>query len=519
MANSTADVWQKILELLREELPERTVTNWFESASPEVRDSDPTTLVLTVPSSYHRDHIRDRYYRVLQSVSQKEFAEEVRVRFRVDEKCGGEDEATASRSPNPASRGSSMEESRRENGLTRTFETPDSSGAQSPDASRSSSASATVTREAVSSRSSNRPRSRTSSKSPSEFHRSRLRDELKDRYTFENFVEGDSNALAKNASTAVANNPGETNFNPFLIYGGVGLGKTHLAQAIARYSISHKTAKYICYATSEEFTNEFVQAIREGDGSKFSNRYRGIDLLILDDIQFFQGKEKTQEEFFHLFNSLYQQNKQIVLCADRPPQEIDGLEERLLSRFEWGLSADIQKPTLETRLAILQLKARSLDLEIEQEVLNLMAESITTNIRQLEGALKQLSARANLLGVKVDTDTARHLLKDQLQLPESTPITSEDIFHAVTSYYSISHEELVGRSRRKEVVYPRHVAMYFCRNLTSLPLSSIGHRFGGRDHSTVSHACEKVSDRLDVQPQMKRELDEVKREIRNQAAR
>jgi chromosomal replication initiator protein len=332
-------------------------------------------------------------------------------------------------------------------------------------------------------------------------------------------VQGDSNALARSASTAVAEDPGGTNYNPLLIYGGVGLGKTHLAQAIANYSADKKTAEFICYASGEEFTSEFIQSIRDGKGNQFSKKYRGVDLLILDDIQFLEGKEKTQEEFFHLFNTLYQHNKQIVLCADRLPQKISGIEERVLSRFEWGLSTDVQQPSLETRLAILHMKADALSLEIEQEVLDLMAESITTNVRQLEGAVKQLSARAKLMDVKVDIETARRLLKDQIRLPESSSPDPEDVLNAITSYYSSSREELTGQSRREELVYPRHVAMYFCRKLTSLSLSAIGARFGGRDHSTVSHACKKVSDRLDVNPQLEGELEDVKREIQSYAAR
>jgi len=342
---------------------------------------------------------------------------------------------------------------------------------------------------------------------------------LKDRYTFSNFIEGDSNALARSAASAVADEPGGTQFNPLLIYGGVGLGKTHLAQAIANRAARRQTAEYICYVSSEKFTSQFVQAIQNGDGRQFSRRYRGVELLIVDDVQFFEGKEKTQEEFFHLFNALYEQEKQIVLCADRPPKEIPGIEERLVSRFDWGLSADIQRPNLETRLAILQRKANALGLEVEHEVLDLLAQSVTTNIRQLEGALKQLSARSELIDVEIDVPTARQFLDGQIDLSGSSGPKPEEIINGVEAYYDISRDDLVGRSRHKDVVHARHVAMYLCRTLTTKSLASIGLQFAGRDHSTVSHACGKIEDLLDVEPELDKEIDEVKRKIRMLSAR
>lgn len=515
MAPPTSDVWPKILTSLREDLPDRTVTNWFESASSEIEDSSPTILRLALPSAYHREHIRDRYYSTLRAAAQEVLEQEVTLELTVDEGVRGDSGRSTS----------SVGTITRERSTTkpsRAARTRNKAVRSSPRRDSAEEAVASPSSSVVKKNPSRNPRqtgAETSGSETREFHRSSVRADLKARYTFETFVEGDSNALARNASAAVAEDPGGTNYNPLLIYGGVGLGKTHLAQAIANYTIDHETAEFICYKSGEEFTSEFIHSIRNGEGGKFSQKYKGVDILILDDIQFFEGKEKTQEEFFHLFNALYQQNKQIVLCADRPPKEIQGIEDRLLSRFEWGLSTDVQQPTFETRLAILQLKAEVLDLEIKKEVLDLMAESITTNIRELEGALKQLSARANLMGEKVDADTARHFLKDQVQLPESTPVSVEHILDAVTEWYGVPHDDLVGRSRRKEVVHPRHVAMYLCREFTSLSLEAIGLRFGGRDHSTVSHAREKVSDRLDVQPELEKELEDVKRLVHRCAAR
>lgn len=517
MATPASHVWPEILTTLREELPDQTVTNWFDTASPTVEGSDPAVFCLTLPNSFHREHIHDRYYSILYAAAQEAFGQEINLKLRVDEELDNESGHSKSTSPGGTGmrerptkengRGGARVGERAVRSARQTSIESTSSAPSSPDENKSTASSSRTTHD-------DQPQPRTG-----EFHRSSVQATLKKRYTFDTFVEGDSNALARNASAAVAENPGGTNYNPLLIYGGVGLGKTHLAQAIANYTINHQTAEFVCYKSGEEFTSEFIQSIRNGEGGKFSQKYKGVDILILDDIQFFEGKEKTQEEFFHLFNALYQQNKQIVLCADRPPKEIQGIEDRLLSRFEWGLSTDVQQPTFETRLAILQLKAEVLDLEIEKEVLDLMAESITTNIRELEGALKQLSARANLMGEKVDADTARDFLRGQIQLPESTPVSANNILVAVTDWYDIPHDDLVGRSRRKEVVHPRHVAMYLCRELTSLSLEAIGRRFGGRDHSTVSHAREKVSDRLDVQPELEEELNDVKRLAHRYAAR
>ena len=520
MAIPTDDIWPKILVSLREDLPDRTVTNWFEKASPELRGSNPPVLHLTLPSSFHREHIRDQYYSVLRGAGQEVLGRDLKIELRVNEDSRSESTHNEPKMSAGSAASDHREQDRRGSprGRVGNASTRDASP-QTTRGGTSGSPSRTAAREDSSSISARDARDTSSPLRLRELHRSSVSADLKARYTFENFVEGDSNALARSASAAVADSPGDTNYNPLLIYGGVGLGKTHLAQAIANHAIDRKTADYICYKSGEEFTTEFIQAIRNQEGGKFSKKYKGVDLLILDDIQFFSGKEKTQEEFFHLFNALYQKNKQIVLCADRPPKEIGGIEDRLLSRFEWGLSTDVQQPTLETRLAILQLKSEGLGLDVEQEVLGLMAESITTNIRQLEGALKQLSARAELMDEKIDAETARHFLEDQIQLPESGQVSPENVLNAVIQYYDISHEDLIGRSRREELVRPRHVAMYLCREVISLSFAAIGRRFGGRDHSTVSHACGKVNDRLDVEPELKGELDDMRREIKRRAAR
>lgn len=338
---------------------------------------------------------------------------------------------------------------------------------------------------------------------------------LRPEFTFEHFLEGDSNQLARSASVAVAKEPGVTKYNPLVVYGEVGLGKTHLAQAIANHALEHDTAETICYVSSEKFTSQFVAAIREDNFRAFSAHYRSVDLLVVDDVQFFGGKEKTQEEFFHLFNDLHQNGKQIVLCADRPPKKIAGIEDRLLSRFQWGLTADIQRPDLEMRMAVLQLKADQLDLELEPKVLEILAQHITENIRQLEGALKQLSARETLIDGKIDVEVARDVLDREYGVgAETRQPEVEDIIQGVTAYFSLSSDDLVSRNRTQEISDARQVAMYLAREMTSLSYSSIGLRFGGRDHSTVIHACNKVEDQLEVQQGFEEKLKDVRSAVR-----
>lgn len=347
------------------------------------------------------------------------------------------------------------------------------------------------------------------------FQFSEAEQRLHPEFTFEQFLEGDSNRLARSASVAVAKKPGDTKYNPLVVYGEVGLGKTHLAQAIANHALEYDTASTICYVSSERFTSEFVTAIRNDNFGAFSSHYRNVDLLVVDDVQFFGGKEKTQEEFFHLFNDLHQHGKQIVLCADRPPSQISGIEDRLLSRFQWGLTADIQQPDLEMRMAVLQLKAENLDLDLNPDVIEIIAQNITENVRQLEGALKQLAARAQLINGTVDAKTARNILEREYGVgTEPQRAEVEDIIEGVASYYSISSDELVSRTRRQKISNARQVAMYLSRGMTNLSYASIGLRFGGRDHSTVIHACNKVEDQLEVLPEFEEELNSVRSEIR-----
>ncbi len=335
---------------------------------------------------------------------------------------------------------------------------------------------------------------------------------LNSSYVFDRFVEGDCNRLARSASMAIAQQPGKTSFNPFMIYGGVGLGKTHLIQAIGNYALANAKAERILYVSSERFTTEFVQAIQHNRVSDFTVYYQSVDLLIIDDAQFFAGKEKTQEEFFHIFNALHQTGKQIVLSADRPPRDIDGIEERLLSRFQWGLSADMQAPDLETRIAILRRKAEDDGIAIDQDVIEFIAHNIKSNIRELEGALIRLLASSTLNKREIDLPMAKEVLRDLVK-DTRINLTIDELQNVVSDYFKVSVDLVCSKTRKREVVRARQVAMYFCKELTPNSLKTIGLHFGGRDHSTVIHANQSVQDQIETDPMFRDMISELRHKI------
>lgn len=331
-------------------------------------------------------------------------------------------------------------------------------------------------------------------------------------YTFERFIEGDCNRLARSASIAIAQQPGKTSFNPFLIYGGVGLGKTHLIQAIGNYALLHGNARSVLYVSSERFTTEFVQSIQHNRASDFSLFYRQIDLLIVDDVQFFGGREKTQEEFFHIFNALHQSGKQIVLSADRPPRDIQGIEERLLSRFQWGLSADVQTPELETRIAILQRKAEDDGINLPQEIVEFIAHNIKSNIRELEGAMIRLLAYSSLHHRTVDLALAKEVLRDLIK-DARVNLTIEEIQRITCEYLHLPEDLVRAKTRKREIVQARQVAMYFCKVFTQHSLKTIGLHFGGRDHSTVIHAIQSVENQMETDSKFRDMINEIRQKI------
>jgi len=339
-----------------------------------------------------------------------------------------------------------------------------------------------------------------------------IQSNLNPRYIFDNFIKGDSNQLARAAGQAVANNPGGTSFNPLVIYGGTGLGKTHLMHAIGNHAIALGKARRVCYVSSEKFTVDFVEAIQSDRVNEFSQYYRSMDLLIVDDIQFFSGKEKTQDNFFHTFNTLYQSGKQIVLSSDVPPKELKGLDDRLISRFQCGLTADIQAPDLETRIAILQKKAQENGLDLPPEVIELIATNVTTNIRELEGCLVSLLARASLENREVTVALAKDVLRMVVQ-DMRTPVSIEYIQKTVSGYFDLPVDLLRAKTRKQEVVGARQLAMFLSKDLTSSSLKTIGLHFGGRDHSTVIHACQTVEDRIKTDDSYRKNVDELRRRI------
>jgi chromosomal replication initiator protein len=324
--------------------------------------------------------------------------------------------------------------------------------------------------------------------------------------TFENYVVGSGCQLAHAASIAVANAPGRA-YNPLFVFGETGLGKTHLMHAVAHQMLANNPNARIAYVSTEKFTNEFIHAIRENKLAKFRKYYRNVDALLVDDIHFLSGKESTQEEFFHTFNDLFESGRQIFLASDRPANEIERLENRLISRFQWGLVTDIQAPDFETRLAILKNKAMAMKIDLDDEIMEFLAERVSRNVRRMEGALTRIAGYDNLIDRKLDLDAVERLLSDLLHEEAASKVTVDQIQRRVSDYYKIRFSELVGRRRTSEIVFPRQVAMYICRTLTSDPLKSIGDAFGGRDHGTVIHACKQVENMMEQDGSVKRGVD------------
>ena len=357
------------------------------------------------------------------------------------------------------------------------------------------------------------PKGRAAAKRPVRYdERMAAASSLNPRNTFENFVVGANNQLAHAAALAVAQAPAQA-YNPLFLHGATGLGKTHLMHAIGHSILQRNPEAKVAYLSTEKFTNEYIHAIQENALTKFRQRYRSVDVLLIDDIQFLAGKERIQEEFFHTFNDLFESQKQIILSSDRPVTEIATLEARLVSRFQWGLSADIQSPDFETRVAILKTKAATLKIDLPAPVVDFMAQHISKNIRRLEGALIKISSYAALTGKPLDLPTAEHLLKDVLMEEAQNRLNIEGIQKRVADHYQIRHSDMTSKRRPNAIAFPRQIAMYLCRQLTRHSLQEIGEAFGGRDHGTVIHAVKTVENMMEQDDSVRGSVDFLKTQL------
>ena len=460
-------VWAACLDLIKERVNSQSFKTWFEPIVPQNLQGG--TLIVQVPSQFFYDWLEEHYYTIINTTITRVLGPDAALEYSVRTE---ESPVDVDYSPIIASPIRPLQ--------------PPTQPAPQPPAPR------------ISSKASTRDMN--------------FQTTLNPRYTFDNFIKGDSNQLARAAASAVSNNPGGTSFNPLVIYGGTGLGKTHLIQAIGNHALSTGKARRVMYVSSEKFTVEFVDAIQTDRISDFSSFYRSMDILIVDDIQFFSGKEKTQDNFFHTFNELHQLGKQLILPSDRPPKELKGLDDRLLSRFQWGLTSDIQPPDLETRIAILRKKSEDDSIELPQDVVEFIAANVTSNIRELEGCLISVLARASLEGREINLDLARDVLKVVVG-DVRTPITIESIQRTVCEYFSVPEDMLRAKTRKQEIVNARQIAMYLAKELTNASLKTIGLHFGGRDHSTVIHAYQSVEDQMRVDSKYQTHVTQIKRRL------
>jgi len=458
-AQALESLWDDVLTSITPQINSQSFKTWFEPIKPVRFESN--ELVVNVPSQFFYEWLEEHYHSLISSSLQKVFGPAIKLTYNV--LPVDEPDSAVIVSPNEL-----------------VIKVPETSASKQE-------------RESLQ----NLPYEQTN---------------LNKRYTFTNFIKGESNQLARAAAMAVANNPGGTSFNPLVLYGGTGLGKTHLMQAIGNYALETGKAQRIMYISSEKFTIEFIDAIRGDKTSDFSNFYRSMDILIVDDIQFFAGKEKTQDSFFHTFNSLHQHGKQIILSSDRPPKELQGLDDRLISRFQWGLTADIQPPDLETRTAILRKKCDDDNVIIPDQVLDFIAANVTSNVRELEGCYTSLLFKASLEGKEIDVDLAREVLRNIVNDIKS-PLTVEEIQKITAEFYDIPPDLLRAKTRKQEIVIARQVAMYLAKELTSCSLKTIGLNFGGRDHSTVIHAYQTVEEQIKIDAKFRSSMEQLKRKI------
>jgi len=440
MQASIDKIWVVAQQKLRSMLSADTYNLWFAPLRPVAFEGEIVTL--EVANDFWEVWLTDNYLSLLQEVLMHAASRPVQVKFRV---AGGAHVATAVTSAAGSAKGKSAEAAA---------------------------------------------------------DRIQLENNFNPKNTFDTFVVGSNNSFAHAAALAVAQAPGKS-YNPLFLYGGVGLGKTHLLHAIGQYVTRHKKTARVSYVSSEKFTNEFIDAIQNNQLVRFRKKYRQTEVLLMDDIQFLSGKERIQEEFFHTFNALHESHRQIVLTCDRTPNEIQNLEQRLMSRFEWGLITDLQPPDVETRVAILQKKAKLMGVELPAEILNFLAERIRTNIRRLEGALIRVASYASLTGKKLTLEVVENMLRDVLHEESRCVISIDVIQKKVAEHFDIRLADMTSKRRPENIAFPRQIAMFLARHMTESSLNVIGEAFGGRDHGTVLHACRQVKDRMEIDPQVR----------------
>ncbi|WP_315082215.1 chromosomal replication initiator protein DnaA [uncultured Clostridium sp.] len=446
-------LWEKTLNIVKSEMSEVSFNTWIKSCEP-ISISD-TSIKISVPNSFTKDILDKRYKSLVANSIEAVCSKLYDIKFIIESDLNNEDELNSSDNSN---------KNRNKNSTKNIVVNDEMSSTLNP------------------------------------------------KYTFNSFVIGNSNRFAHAASLAVAEAPAKA-YNPLFIYGGVGLGKTHLMHAIGHYILQNNTKAKVVYVSSEKFTNELINAIKDDKNEEFRKKYRNVDVLLIDDIQFIAGKERTQEEFFHTFNELHDANKQIILSSDRPPKEIPTLEDRLRSRFEWGLIADIQVPDFETRMAILKKKADVENLKVANEVMGYIATKIKSNIRELEGALIRIIAYSSLTNREVTVDLASEALKDIISKKQGKHVTIASIQEIVANYFNLKIDDLKSQRRTRNVAYPRQIAMYLSRKLTDMSLPKIGEEFGGRDHTTVIHAYEKISENLKSDENLQHTVSDITKKV------
>ncbi|QHT65853.1 chromosomal replication initiator protein DnaA [Rhodocytophaga rosea] len=476
MLKDCKTVWNNCLRIIRENIAEQSFKTWFEPIVP-VRLIN-NVLTIQVPSQFFYEWLEEHYVHVLRKAIDAELGTDGRLEYSIIVDKGNDKNKPY------------------------VINIPTSSKSANGSHGNGKDTKVSVHAEKY--------------KSPFEYdslENAHLASYLNPQYTFENFIEGDCNRLARSAGYAVANKPGVTSFNPLMLYGGVGLGKTHLVQAIGNHIKNTASNKFVLYVSSEKFTNQFIDALKNNNMQNFTNFYLQVDVLVIDDVQFLAGKERTQEIFFHIFNHLHQAGKQIIMTSDCPPRELKGLQDRLLSRFKWGLTADLQQPDLETRIAIIQKKLQAEGIFIPPNVIEYLAHSVDTNIRELEGVIVSLMAQASLNRKEIDLDLARQTLQNIVQHVDKE-VSIEIIQKKVVEHFGLTLEELRGKSRRKEYVIPRQIAIYLAKEHTEHSLKSIGYHFGGRDHSTVIHAIQSVNDMLKTDQEVKAAIQSVQKQLK-----